>query len=313
MKMKKQKNHQTSSLPTFNGTIDSKSPSGLLACQSPARLSVPSSPVYEHSSPIISESDSLKLILSSSPDSSCSLSPSSHQESSSKSKRKPAKKASSKSSKVKRVLLAEFSTSASAGPKAKPLKGRGSKSTPKQKRANGDKSVGSGAAKVKFGRKKQHTPHQDSKDKAAKAKKQKTTGKKERKKVSMKVADNSPIDHGLSSTLTSVNFPDIAADEPTEIVTGEDGCTEAVTGDAGSAARDEHRDSNEEEREDRQELQKTTTFTWYEIHVHTLISLGVTSCDMECVFDFHCLLRLCLLRLCTLVYRVLIHICICVI
>jgi hypothetical protein len=197
---------------------------------------------------------------------------------------------SNKSSKVKRVLLDEFSTS--AGPKSKPLKGRGSKFTPKQKRTSDDKFVGSGATKVKSGRKKQPAPHQDSKDKAAKAKKQTTTGKKDRKKVSMKVADNSPIGHGLSSTLTSVNFPDISDEGPTE----------PVTGDAGSPVRAECGDSKEEEREDRQELQKTTTFTWYQIHVLTLMSLGVVSCDVECVFDFHCQLRLC-----TLVYRVLIH------
>ena len=258
-KLKKQKNQASSSLPTFNGTLGTKSPSELLACQSPVRVSVPSSPVRNHSSPIISDSGSLKLILSSSSDSSSGTpSPSSnHQGSSSKSKKKLAK-TTSKSSKVKRVLLAEFSTS--AGGKAKPLKGKGSKSTPKLQRKNDDKCTGDGAGKIKTGRKKQHRLHQDSKDKAAKAKEQKTAGKKEQKKVSMKVhvADTSPIgNHGLSSTLTSVNFPDIPDDE---------GPAEIVSGDAGSAVRAELGDSKEEEeREDKQQLQKTTTFTWYEI------------------------------------------------
>lgn len=254
-KLKKQKN-QTSSLPTFNGTFGTKSPSGLLACQSPGRLSVPSSPVCDHSSPIISESGSLKLMLSSSSDSSSgSPSPfSTHQDSSSKSKRKPGKRVSNKSSKAKRVLLAEFSTS--AGEKTKPLKGKGSKSTPKQKRMRDDKCIGDGADKIKTGRKKQQTLHQDNKDKVAKAKKQTAPGKKERKKVSMKLADNSPISSGLLSTLTS-NFLDIPDDGPTEM----------VTGDASSPARADCGDSKEEEeREDKQERQKTATFTWYEIN-----------------------------------------------
>ena len=257
-KLKKQKNQASSSLPTFNRTLSTKSPSELLACQSPVRVSVPSSPVRNHSSPIISDSGSLKLILSSSSDlSSGTPSPSSsHQDSSSKSKKKPAK-TTSKSSKVKRVLLAEFSTS--AGVKAKPLKGKGSKSTPKLKRKNNDKCIGDGAGKIKTGRKKQHTLHQDSKDKAAKAKEQKTPGKKEQKKVSMRLADTSPIGNGLSSTLTSVNFPDIPDEGPAEIVSED-------AGSAGSAVRAEVGDSKEEEeREDKQQLQKTTTFTWYEI------------------------------------------------
>ena len=257
-KLKKQKNQASSSLPTFNGTLSTKSPSELLACQSPVRVSVPSSPVRNRSSPIISDSGSLKLILSSSSNlSSGTPSPSSsHQGSSSKSKKKPAK-TTSKSSKVKRVLLAEFSTS--AGEKTKPLKSKGSKSTPKLKRKNDDKCTGDGAGKIKTGRKKQYTLHQGSKDKAAKVKVQKTTGKKEQKKVSMKVhvADTSPIGNGLSSTLTSVNFPDIPDEGPAEI----------VSGDAGSLARAEVGDlkEEEEEREDKQQLQKTTTFTWYEI------------------------------------------------
>ena len=258
-KLKKQKNQASSSLPTFNGALGTKSPSELLACQSPVRASVPSSLVRNHSSPIISDSGSLKLILSSSSDlSSGTPSPSSSlQGSSSKSKKKPAK-TTSKSSKVKRVLLAEFSTS--AGEKTKPLKNKGSKATPKLKRKNNDKCTGDGAGKIKTGRKKQHTLHQGSKDKAAKAKEQKTTGKKEQKKVSMKihVADTSPIGNGLSSTLTSVNFPDILDDE---------GPAEIVSEDAGSAVRAEVGDSKEGEgeREDKQQLQKTTTFTWYEI------------------------------------------------
>ena len=234
MKLKKQKN-VNSSVATSNYPAEHPS------CQSPAPLSVPSSPLCEHSSPVISESGSLQLMLSSSSDSSSGSSStcSSHQDSTSKGKR--TKKSSNKSLKVKRVLLGEFSTS--AGQKSKPLKARGSKSAPKQKR----KSEG----EIKSGKKNQCTLHEGSKDKSAKGKR-KTPGKKEQKK-----SDNLAIGTGLSSTLTSVNFPYLADDGLTE--------TTCIPGDAGTPARAEERDDSKEERgEEKSEQQKTATFTWYE-------------------------------------------------
>ena len=247
-KVKKQKGKNLS-LASVNGGSGNKGPAEVLSCQSPVRLSVPSSPECEHSSPVISESGSLKLMLSFDSSSSSSSPCSSHQDLTSK--RKPGKKTFNKSSKVKRVLLAEFSTP--AGQKAKPLKGGGSKSTIKQKKKSEDRFISNGTAKLKTGKKNQRALHQDSKDKAAKAKRT-TQGKKEQKKVPMIVADNLPIGCGLSSTLTSVNFPDIQDDEAADM----------VTGDASSPTRAECDDSKEE-REDKQEQQKTATFTWYEI------------------------------------------------
>ena len=247
-KLKKQKGKNLS-LASFNGGSGNKGQAEVLSCQSPAKLSVPSSPECEHSSPVISESGSLKLILSSDSSSSSSSPCSSHQDSTSK--RKPAKKTSNKSSKVKRVLLAEFS--APAGQKAKHIKEGGSKSTTKQKKKSEGRFISNGTAKLKTGKKNQRALHQDSKDKAAKSKRT-TPGKKEQKKVPMVVDDKLSIGRGLSSTLTSVNFPDIQ----------DDGAAEMVTGDAGSPTRAECDDSKEE-REDKQEQQKTATFTWYEI------------------------------------------------
>ena len=244
VKLKKQKNKH-SSVATFNGVSGNKSSAEhLLPCQSPARLSVPTSPVYGHSSPVISESGSLKLVLSSSSsDSSSSHSSPAYSSHKGSSKQKPAKKTFKKSLKAKRVLLAEFSTSAMQ--EAKPLKGKGSKSTPKQKGKSKDRFIGNAASKIKSGKKLKHIVSQDSKGKATKAKLT-TPGKKERKKVTKKLADDFPVGAGLSSTLTSFNFPDIP----------DSGVAETVSGSPAGA-------ECEEEREDEKEKQKTTTFTWY--------------------------------------------------
>ena len=239
IKLNKQ-NNSNSTLVSFNDLT------GHLSCQSPAKLSVPPSPMSERSSPVISESDSLKLMLSTSSDSSSSSSPC--QDFSSK--RKPTKKTSKKAPKAKRILLAEFSTS--VGQKTKPLKGN--KSTSKQKKKN--ETISDGSARIKSGKKNQCAPHQDSacssKIKIAKAK-QTTSGKKGRKKVSMTLADNLSIGSGLSSTLTSVNLPDIH----------DSGAARTVTMGVGSPSRAEG-DGSREECGQKLEQQKTATFTWYE-------------------------------------------------
>ena len=263
MKLNKQRDSH-STLARFNGLAEH------LPCQSPAKLSIPPSPpspmCERHSSPVISESDSLKLMLTTSSDTSSASSL--NQDSSSK--RKPGKEMPKKSIKAKRVLLSEFSTST-----GKLLKS--SKSTSKQKKKNGERSISDGAAKLKNGKKKQLPPHQDSacsgKVKTAKAK-QITPGKKGRKKkeISVTLGDNLPIGNGLSSTLTSVNLPDIR----------ESGAADTGSGDAGSPTRAEDDDSKDEWGE-KLEQQKTATFTWYEhiALVCNFIVMLMESCGVQ--------------------------------
>ena len=256
MKLKEQKD-SNSTLTTFNGGTSTKSPSEHVTCKSPARLSMPPTCISD-SSPVISDSASLKLMLSSSSDSSSSSSPfSSHQDSSTTSKKKLPKKTAKKSPKPKKVLLAEFSTPVKQ--KAKPLKGSGGRGTGSKslkRKKNEDECIGEGASEPKIGKTKQHVVHGGvlSKGKAVKGKRT-TPGKKNQKKMSKILADSIHVGSGLSSTLTSVNCPDIQ-DYAT---------TESGIGDFGSPTRATCiADDSMEDYVEKQEQQKTTTFTWYE-------------------------------------------------